>query len=152
MDITIMNRKLEVKYYKSLMSTLKKINEDYSWVEKHIHELENISSSNETEQVEEVKEEELVKENIQNNDHYKKPWTKLNIVHKILKMKEFINNLKEISTMDKEMLKEQLCQLIKDKVVEKIDHKNVNHDMVNGKIISLLDLQYKDNKYIYLSE
>jgi hypothetical protein len=147
MDITIMNRKLEVKYYKSLMSTLKKINEDYSWVEKHIHYLENTSSSNETEQVEtEVKEKEVV----QDNDHYKKPWTKLNVVHKILKMKEFINNLKEINTTDKEMLKEQLCQLIKDKVLSKKE--KVNYDMVNGKIISLLDLQYKDNKYIYLSE
>ena len=51
MDITIINRKLEVKYYKSLLSTLKKINEDYTWVEKHICELENTSSSNETEQV-----------------------------------------------------------------------------------------------------
>jgi len=65
-------------------------------------------------------------------------------------MKEFINNLKEISTQDKEMLKEQLCQLIKDKVLSKKE--KVNYDMVNGKIISLLDLQYKDNKYIYLSE
>ena len=129
------------------MSTLKKINEDYTWVEKHIHDLENISSSNETEQVEtEIKEKEV----FQDNDHYKKPWTKLNVIHKILKMKEFINNLKDISTMDKEMLKEQLCQLIKDKVLSKKE--KVNYDMVNGKIISLLDLQYKDNKYIYLSE
>ena len=144
-------KKLKVKYYKSILFALKKQNYDFSWVESHINMLQTIDSQVEPE-TKSVSEKENTETEESNNDqdHYKKPWNKLNIIHKILKMKEFINNLKTITNENKESLKEQLCQLIKDKILTKKD--KINYDMVNGKIISLIDLQYKDNKYVYLSE
>ena len=143
MDITNMNKKLQIKYYKAIISTLKKQNDDYMWVEDHINSLENDNiESSDTVTIEEVPQVDI------NEDHYKKPWTKLNIIHKILKMKEYISSLKNTSNKNKEELKEQLCQLIKDKTLTKKE--KINYDMVNCKIISLLDLQYKNDKYVYL--
>ena len=80
---------------------------------------------------------------------YKKPWNKLNPIHKVLKIKEFINNLTNISDDEKDKLKEELIQLVKTKVLYKKE--KVNYDENNGKIISLINLQYKNNKYIYLT-
>ena len=72
---------------------------------------------------------------------------KLNQIHKILKMKEFINSLTNINVNEKDKLKENLIELIKNKVLSKKE--KINYDETNGKIISLINLQYKDNKYIY---
>ena len=81
-------------------------------------------------------------------DLYKKSWQKLNSIHKILKIKEFVNNLKMDSEKDKIKLKDELVGLIKDKVLT--NKEKVKHDEVNGKIISLPNLQYKNGKYFYL--
>lgn len=76
---------------------------------------------------------------------YRKTWSKLNSIHKIIKIKEFINNLSTDNKV-KDNLKKQFIQLIKDK---KITKKNdINYDMTNGIILSIPMLQYKDNKYI----
>jgi len=143
-------KKLKVKYYKSILVTLKKQNHDYSWVENHINILLTKDNNTSEASTKDNTETDENKENTNDQDHYKKPWNKLNIIHKILKMKEFINNLKTITNDNKESLKNQLCQLLKDKILTKKD--KINYDMVNGKIISLIDLQYKDNKYVYLCE
>ena len=78
---------------------------------------------------------------------YKKPWVKLNPVHKILKIKEFVNNLKITSEKDRILLRDELIDLVKLKILTKKE--KVNYDEVNGKIISLSDLQYKNEKYFY---
>ena len=81
-------------------------------------------------------------------DLYKKSWQKLNSIHKILKVKEFVNNLKMNSEKDKIKLKDKLVELIKEKKLTKKE--NVIYDEINGKIISLPNLQYKDGNYFYL--
>jgi hypothetical protein len=76
---------------------------------------------------------------------YKKTWNKLNKIHKIIKLKEFVNNL-QINDMDmKKKLKTNLVDMCKDKKLSK--KTDVNYDSVNGTILSIPILQYNNNKY-----
>ena len=86
-------------------------------------------------------------ETIYNEDDYiyKKQWNKLNIIHKSIKMKEFVNNLEMDDLEMKKHLKNQLVLMIKNK---KLTKKNeVNYDHINGHIISIPSLKYTNNKY-----
>ena len=77
---------------------------------------------------------------------YRKPWNKLNTIHKIIKIKEFVSNLAIDDIEMKKTLRDQLVEMIKTK---KLTKKNdINYDIVNGIIQSIPILQYKDNKYI----
>ena len=76
---------------------------------------------------------------------YKKPWNKLNSVHKKIKMTEFVNNLTIDDLEMKKHLKKQLVLMITEK---KLTKKNdVEYDHINGRIISIPSLQYKNNNY-----
>ena len=76
--------------------------------------------------------------------YYKKPWNKLNIIHKKIKLKEFVNNLM-IKRNEKKKLISDLIQLLNQK---KITKKNeIDYDNINGKIISISLLKFKNNKY-----
>ena len=77
---------------------------------------------------------------------YRKPWNKLNTIHKIIKIKEFVSTLSIDDIEIKKNLKEKLVDMIKTK---KLTKKNdINYDITNGIILSIPVLQYKDNKYI----
>ena len=144
MDINIIKTKLDIKYYESIISTLDKQNLIVDWIVEHLQQLQlehNTETETETTQNNTKSDE--------NNELYKKPWNKLNPIHKKLKIKEFINNLTNINEKDKDKLKEELIQLVETKVLYKKE--KVNYDESNGKIISLINLQYKNNKYIYLT-
>ena len=76
---------------------------------------------------------------------YKKPWNKMNIIHKKIKLEEFINNLDIEDLEIKKHLKSQFVSMLKNK---KLTKKNeVEYDAVNGKIISIASLKYKNNNY-----
>jgi len=76
---------------------------------------------------------------------YKKPWNKMNIIHKKIKMEEFVNNLSIDDSEIKKHLKSQLVLMLKNK---KLTKKNeVEYDATNGKIISIPSLKYKNNNY-----
>ena len=165
MDIELINKKLEIKYYKSINQTIEKMDIDESWLNNHLKKLsEELSNENKlTETMTEKKKENEVgtsssetdklenhKQIFAHDDLYKKPWQKLNPIHKILKVKEFVNNLKMDSEKDRIKLRDELVCLIKDKNLTKKE--KVNYDDVNGKIISLPNLQFKDGKYFYLNE
>ncbi len=76
---------------------------------------------------------------------YKKPWNKLNSVHKAIKIKEFINTMTIDDIEMKKHLRNQLIDMIKKK---KLTKKNdVEYDQVNGRILSIPALQYKNNNY-----
>ena len=77
---------------------------------------------------------------------YRKAWNKLNSIHKVIKIKEFITNLSSNDIEMKKTLKTKLVDMIKNKKLTK--KTDVNYDMVNGNIISIPILQYVDNKYI----
>jgi hypothetical protein len=73
---------------------------------------------------------------------YLKPWSKLTQIHKVIKIKEFINNL-EINEHDKEELKEHLIEMSKDKKKKN----KINYDEVKCKIINVSSLVFTDGKY-----
>lgn len=149
MDIDTIINKLEHKYFSSLNSTLIKNNLEVGWLTTHINKLNGIVNTN--------IESELVKKNeniilTKNNEEnlYKKPWSKLNSIHKVIKIKEFVNNIKIENDSDKEKLKDELVELVKTNVLTKKD--KIIYDSENGKIISIKNLQYKDEKYFYSKE
>lgn len=76
---------------------------------------------------------------------YKKPWNKMNIIHKKIKMEEFVNNLLIDDLEIKKHLKNQLVLMLKNKQLTKKNE--VEYDNVNGKIISIPSLKYKNNNY-----
>ena len=149
MDIDIIINKLEHKYFSSLNTSLIKNNSEVEWLTTHINKLNGIVNDN--------TETQLLKKNdniilIKNNDEnlYKKPWSKLNAIHKIIKIKEFVSNIKIENENDKEKLKDELVDLVKTNVLTKKD--KIIYDSENGKIISIKNLQYKDEKYFYAKE
>jgi hypothetical protein len=76
---------------------------------------------------------------------YKKPWNKMNIIHKKIKLEEFVNNLDIDDLEMKKHLKSQFVSMLKNK---KLTKKNeVEYDAINGKIISIPSLKYKNNNY-----
>jgi len=156
MDINNIIRKLDCRYYESLLYTLNKTSGELEWLENH---LQSLKENNMTESIHEKKvekSEDSIEENtnrkqlFSDEDFYKKPWNKLNSIHKILKIKEYVKNLKNISEKNKSELIEQLTGLVKTKVLTKKD--KINYDDTNGKIISFINLEYKDNIYVYKVE
>jgi hypothetical protein len=142
MNIEQITNNINIIYYKNIIDNLNKNNINYNWLNSYYLNLLKIDNSSEI----------PVKINtpIDNNtdsETYKKSWSKLNSIHKILKIKEFVNNLKFDLEEDKLELKNKLIELIKNKQLTKKN--NVNYDEVNGKIISLLHLKYNNGKYYY---
>ena len=149
MDIDIIINKLEHKYFSSLNSSLIKNNSEVEWITKHINKLNGIVNNNTESQL--VKKNENIILNKNNDENlYKKPWSKLNAIHKIIKIKEFVNNIKFENENDKEKLKDELVNLVKTNILTKKD--KIIYDSDNGKIISIKNLQYKDEKYFYPNE
>jgi hypothetical protein len=164
MNIDTIIKNMEIKYYQNIQYTLNKNNLEYDWLNKHVEMLNNcieISDIEENTTENEIKKdivsgdasnisvEETVHEQIfADEDLYKKPWTKINAIHKILKIKEFVNNLKISSDQDKTELNDHLVSLVKNKVLSKKEQ--VKYDEINGKIISLVNLQYTNGKYNFL--
>lgn len=76
---------------------------------------------------------------------YKKPWNKMNIIHKKIKLDEFVNNLDIDDLEMKKHLKSQFVSMLKNKQLTKKNE--VEYDAINGKIISVSSLKYKNNNY-----
>jgi len=82
-----------------------------------------------------------------NEDYlYQKPWTKLTSTHKIIKIREFVNQLLIDNENDKQSLKDTLTEMVKSKILTKKEA--VNYDPVNSKVISITQLKYKSGKYL----
>lgn len=77
---------------------------------------------------------------------YLKPWVKLNTIHKIIKIKEYINMLLINDENEKNELKEKLINMIKTKIITKKD--SILYDSTKGKIISIPNLQFINGKYV----
>jgi hypothetical protein len=151
MNIDIIINNLELKYYTSLHNTLNKNNTEIEWLKIHINKLNGILTTD-TETIKKNDKTDTIISIQQPNDNdlFKKSWTKLNLIHKVIKIKEFVNNIKIDTEIDRENLKDELISLVKTKVLTKKD--KIIYDEENGKIISLVNLQYKDGKYFYSNE
>jgi hypothetical protein len=73
---------------------------------------------------------------------YKKPWNRLHVIHKIIKIKEFINQLDINDNELKKHLKTQFTTMVKNKKLTK--KTDVDYDSINGKILAIHSLQYKN--------
>ena len=119
-------------YYKNLETHAKKNNitiklPHVNLIENNIKDTENDNINTETET---LYSEDFV---------YKKPWNKLNNIHKIIKVKEFINKL-DISDMEmKKHLINQFTTMIKNKQLTK--KSDVEYDHIHGNIISIPSLK-----------
>ena len=80
----------------------------------------------------------------QEDYYYKKPWNKLNIIHKKIKIKEYINNL-VLTKNKKKILTEKLIKLLNNKQLNKKN--DVDYDINNGKIITITILKCKNDEY-----
>ena len=82
-----------------------------------------------------------------NDDYlYQKPWTKLTPIHKIIKIKEFVNKLLINDEEEKQILKDKLVEMVKNKSLTKKE--SVNYDSVKSKVVSITKLKYENGKYI----
>jgi len=139
-----------LKYYNNLNKYLIKNNIDNQYIVEYIEKLANkenpkdkidekkISSDSDTVNIVSV---------TSDVNLYKKSWSKLNIIHKTIKIKEFVNNLKISSEKNKEKIKNELIELLKKKVLTKKD--KVNYDEERGVIVSLTELEYNNGLYNY---
>lgn len=155
MDIDTIQNKLNIKYYKAIKKYLDKNNLDSEWVINHINNLinknSNTSGNDESVTISEKETISAVDITLSDKHLYKKSWSKLNSIHKILKIKEFINNpeLNFNSEKDRENIKNELIMLVKTKVLSKKE--NVNYSETEGRILSIPNLQSKNGVFYYLN-
>ncbi len=137
---------IKYMYYKNLETYAKKHKIDINLPEYNINNDNDVTATI-TEQQTEIQTEQITETetNYSEDFVYKKPWNKMNIIHKKIKMEEFVNNLSINDADIKKHLKAQLVLMLKNK---KLTKKNeVEYDSINGKIISIPALKYKNNNY-----
>jgi hypothetical protein len=131
-------------YYKNLLKISKKKKLQLDFLDEKIKDLDkDISSISETEL---ITKSQIITEVVYSDDYlYKKPWTRISTIHKIIKVKEFVNKLQIIDQNNKEYIESKIISLIKSKILTKKD--KVIYDKINGKIISIPDLSFNKGKY-----
>jgi hypothetical protein len=78
----------------------------------------------------------------ENTDYlFLKPWNKLNQIHKVIKIREYLCNL-DCQSKEKDFLKEQLIDFVKTKKKVKF-----TYDETKGKLISISALSFANGKY-----
>lgn len=83
---------------------------------------------------------------LEKNDYlYMKPWNKMTLIHKTIKIKEFVNSLNINDENEKLKLKDLLIESIKDKIFNKKN--KINYDSIKGNIISLSNLVFDNGVY-----
>ena len=125
-DLEFLKTNLKIKYLNNIINGCKKININYNNIKNNLEIFNNQDSINyitemqtekqieqETEKQSEKKSELDINTN-QIDYLYLKPWTKLTLIHKIIKVKEFVNNLEIKDEPEKDNLKDRLIELIKD--------------------------------------
>jgi predicted metal-dependent TIM-barrel fold hydrolase len=138
MEYTIDNyvNKYNNIYYNNLVQQLKK-NNNTKYV-KHIESKINNESEKMSETVT------ITEQNISEDYVYRKQWNKLNIIHKKIKLKEFVNSL-HTSSDNKKELTGKFLKLLASKKLNK--NSDINYDYINGHIVSIPILKIKDNRY-----
>jgi hypothetical protein len=148
-DFTNIEKSLELLYLNNLIKACEKNNINKDQLEK------KIISLNKQKQIDKTLSKTTSNQSLNNatespqysDDYlYQKPWTKLTAIHKIIKIKEYVNSLLVKTESDKLSLKEKLVELVKNKILTKKD--SVLYDSTKGKIISIPTLEYKDGKYL----
>ena len=137
MDINIICKQNKKDYYNNLINYSKLNDLDFTTYSKKLKELED--------QPKEIKTKEINKKIESIDDfHFKKPWIRLQYIHKISKLKEFVSKLL-INEEEQEKLIIKLINLLDNKYFMKKDR--VKYDKIKGIIVSIPDLKYIDGRY-----
>lgn len=109
---------------------------------------EIVDKLNETKELKKISSSSSLSNSDTNNDDYlyQKPWIKLNLIHKKIKIKEFVNTLEIIDENEKQIIKDKLVSLVDTKILTKKE--TVIYDSTKAKVISIPLLQFKSGKYI----
>jgi len=137
-------------YYNNLNKYLIKNNIDNQYIVEHINQITNKDEKIVEKKINTATESETTTNMVSVTSDvnlYKKAWTKLNIIHKTIKIKEFVNNLKINSEKNREKIKNELIDMLKKKVLTKKE--KVNYDEDRGVIVSLSELEYTNGNYNY---
>jgi hypothetical protein len=143
MNIDCINNYLKLKYYNDLIIYTDKNNINNEDIKKYYS---TINQSNDDNNLSKTSSESDTIKNINLDGLYNKIWAKLNIIHKIIKLKEFIKSLNIKKNSDREELTNNIIDLLKNK---KIKNKEIIYDENNCNIISMPNLQYENNKFYY---
>ena len=156
LDFDSIKNNLYLLYINNLIKTCEKNNINKNIL---VKELEKVESSLKKEDLNK----DIIKKNISSNNLsntesptiskfssddylYQKPWNKLTTIHKIIKIKEYVNQLAIENEEDKQTLKDDLVNLVKDKTLTKKD--SLLYDSNKFKIISIPILKFENGKYI----
>lgn len=137
-DIDLLKISLKNTYYENLIEYCEKNGIDCDNYKTELVENKKIISTN---IVESEKEEDMY-----NDDYlYRKPWNRLTEIHKIIKIREFVEKL-NCSNENISNLKKILEKMVYEK---KLTKKNtVVYDSKEGHIISIPILTYKNGEYV----
>lgn len=141
-----MQVKLNIKYLNNLINGCSKINIKCENIKNELNKLDNeiqdIQNYSITEQKIKIGTNMTETETI---DYlYLKPWSKLTLIHKVIKIKEFVNNLDISCQTKKENLKDKLIDQIK----KKKGKNKINYDDTKGKILSISNLSFENDNYM----
>ena len=128
MNIDTIITNLDVQYYNNIVKYMKKYNIDNNIILEKFNKLTEKSTDSDSV----TKSESCSAYDV---NLYKKPWVKLNVIHKIIKIKEYVDNNQDIKNNQKEEIKEKLITFVKNKVLTKKN--TVNYDEQNGIILSI---------------
>jgi len=139
-DIDLLKISLNNTYYENLIEYCEKNGIDCDNYKTELVENKKIISTN---IVESEKEEDMY-----NDDYlYRKPWNRLTEIHKIIKIREFVEKL-NCSDENINNLKKILEKMVYEK---KLTKKNtVVYDSKEGHIISIPILTYKNGEYVII--
>ncbi len=142
MDLEYFQKSNQILYYNNLLkedleNSIKNI------IKNKINLLEdnvkNTELSVESEKVQSIT------ENASDEYYFYKPWNKLATVHKIIKIKEFVDNLQIVDKNKRNELKKKLEKGIRKKLLTQKN--SVDYCSEKAKIISISKLHMKNNNY-----
>ena len=150
-NLEVMQGNLNIKYLNNLINGCHKFNINCEDIKVQLNKLNNDMQDIENYSITEQKNKlvtEMTEKGItetETTDYlYLKPWTKLTQIHKVIKIKEFINGLDISNDDEKEILKDKIIGQIKEKKAKN----KINYDEIKGKILSISNLTFDNNKYV----
>ena len=149
-DFKILENQMEMTYINNLIKMCEKNNINKDTLIEKIKKLQqgknqSNESSDTVDTIDVVSESQSSIKQYDDNYLYQKQWAKMAPIHKIIKIKEFINSLQINDSNQKQQLKDKLIEMVKNKTLTKKN--SVEYDSINAKIISIPILQFKDEQY-----
>ena len=122
-------------YYSNLLFAANKENIDPELIKVLHNEKESINKELDKEQVDNNLNLSESNATESNNFLYQKPWTKLNLIHKVIKIKEYLVSMGVDDSETRNNMKDDIITMIKDKKTK------INYDSKSLKILEITGLK-----------